>query len=109
VILIIALIVALLFLPWPWDLVVIGLAAACETAIAYFGIRYTRRRRAQVGVQTMVGRTAEVTSTLAPRGQVTIDGSIWEAHSPKIAQVGETVRITRIDGLTLEVEPAPAA
>ena len=107
-ILIITLILALLFLPWPWNLLVIGLAAACEASIAFFGIRYTRRRRAQVGVSTMIGRTAEVVSTLAPNGQVKVDGAIWEAHSSAGARVGDTVRITSVERLTLEVEPAQA-
>ena len=107
-ILIITLILALLFLPLPWNLVVIGLAAAFEISLAVFGIRYTRRPRIQVGIQTLVGRTAEVITPLSPTGQVKVDGAIWEAHSQEDARTGETVRVTSVDGLTLEVEPARA-
>ena len=109
VILIITLILALLFLSWPWNLVVIGAAACFEAALATYGIRYTRRRRAQVGVQTMIGASAEVITTLAPRGQVRVGGVIWEAHAADGARVGETVRITSVEGLTLEVERAAAS
>ena len=56
----------------------------------------------------MVGRTAEVITALAPTGQVKVDGTIWKAHSPELAQVGDTVRITSVKRLTLEVEPAPS-
>jgi hypothetical protein len=52
-IIIITLILALIFLPWPWDLVAILAAAVFEVSLAVFGIGYSRRRRAQVGVQTM--------------------------------------------------------
>jgi membrane protein implicated in regulation of membrane protease activity len=106
VILIITLVLALLFLPWPWDLVVIAFAAVFEATLATFGIRYARRRRAQVGVQTLIGTTAEVITPLAPAGQVKVDGVIWRAHAEGGAHVGERVRITRVDGLTLEVERA---
>jgi membrane-bound serine protease (ClpP class) len=106
VILIITLILALLFLPWPWDLAVIALAAAFEASLATLGIRYARRRRAQVGVQTLVGTIAEVITPLSPLGQVKVDGVIWRAHSDVLAHVGERVAITGVQGLTLEVEPA---
>jgi membrane-bound serine protease (ClpP class) len=104
---VLTLILALLFLPWPWNLVVISCAAAFELVLATAGIRYTRRGRSVVGVQTMIGGEAEVITPLAPTGQVRVDGEIWQAHAEDEAQVGETVRITRVDGLTLEVERAP--
>ena len=106
--LVITLILALLFLPWPWDLVVIGIAALFEGLLATVGIRYTRRRRAQVGAQTMIGETAEVVAALTPNGQVKLDGAIWAAHADSGARVGERVRVKGIDGLTLEVEPIVA-
>jgi membrane-bound serine protease (ClpP class) len=107
-IIIITLILALLFLPWPWSLVAIGAAAVFEVSLAVFGIGYSRRRRAQVGVQTMVGTLGEAITTLAPGGQVKIDGEIWEARAKQGVRAGDTVRVKRIDGLTLEVEPAEA-
>jgi membrane-bound serine protease (ClpP class) len=107
-IIIITLILALLFLPWPWSLVAIGAAAVFEVSLAVFGIGYSRRRRAQVGVQTMVGTLGEAITTLAPRGQVKIDGEIWEARAADGVRAGDTVRVKRVDGLTLEVEPAEA-
>ena len=105
-ILIITLVLALLFLSWPWNLAVIGVAACFEATLATYGLRYARQRRAQVGVQTMIGTNAEVITALAPVGQVKVGGVIWEARAPEGVQVGETVRITHIDGLTLDVERA---
>jgi membrane-bound serine protease (ClpP class) len=103
VFIIIALLLALLFLPSPWGLIVIALAVVCETSLAVFGIRYSKRRRATVGAQTLIGDTADVITALAPTGQVMHGGEIWEAHSTQSVRVGEVVRITAVNGLTLEV------
>jgi membrane-bound serine protease (ClpP class) len=108
VILIITLILALIFLPWPWDLVAIAIAAVAEVCLAVFGIRYSRRRRAAVGVQTMVGTVGETITALSPRGQVKVDGEIWEARAANGIRAGAAVRVKSVDGLTLEVEPAEA-
>jgi membrane-bound serine protease (ClpP class) len=101
-----ALVLALIFLPWPWNFAVIVIVAACEAAVAFFGIRYSRRRRARVGVETMIGETGVVLTPLAPDGQVKIDGEIWQAHSDGDAPVGATVRVRGVHGLTLDVERA---
>jgi membrane-bound serine protease (ClpP class) len=98
------LILALIFLPSPWDLVVIAGAALLETTLWVVGIRYSRKRRAQVGVHTLVGTVGEALSPLAPTGQVKVDGEIWEARSSADVLPGESVRVTAVDGLTLEVE-----
>jgi membrane-bound serine protease (ClpP class) len=105
VLLIVATVLALIFLSWPWNFVVIAGAAAGEVAEAVVGIRYTRRRRATVGVEALVGASASVISPLTPDGQVKVNGEIWEAHSERQARVGQKVRITAVNGLTLEVEP----
>jgi membrane-bound serine protease (ClpP class) len=106
VLFVVALTVALLFVPTPWNVVVIVVAAVCEAAFWTLGIRYSRRRRAQVGVQTLVGRLGEAISALAPAGQVKVDGEIWEAHATGGVKAGDPVRVMRVDGLTLEVELA---
>ena len=104
VLILIAILLALLWLPWPWGLLVIAGAAVVEVTLATFGVRYSRRRRAQVGIETLVGDTAEVVTALEPNGQVRHGGEIWRAHAADGARVGELVRITGFDGLTLHVE-----
>lgn len=105
---VLTLILALIFLPWPWNLAVIAGAAAFEVVLATAGVRYTRRGRSTVGPQAMIGNEAEVVSALAPDGQVKVGGEIWSAHAPPgtAVGVGEKVRITAVHGLMLEVEPA---
>ncbi len=107
-IIVIAIVLALLFLPLPWNLILIGIAALLELSLWFFGVRYSRRRRAQVGVQTLVGTTGEAITALAPKGQVKVDGTIWEARAAGGARAGDEVVVRRVDGLTLEVEKAAA-
>lgn len=102
--LILAIVLALIFLPWPWSLAVIVAVAIFELSLMTFGIRYTRRRRAAVGVETLVGETAEAITALTPNGQVRLNGEIWEAHSSRVHASGETVRVRAVNGLTLEVD-----
>jgi membrane-bound serine protease (ClpP class) len=104
-VLILTLILALVFLPWPANAAAIVIAAAWEVSGAMLSIRYSRRGRAQVGVETLVGTTASVITPLLPDGQVRVNGEIWQAHSEHGAPVGETVLIRAVNGLTLEVEP----
>jgi membrane-bound serine protease (ClpP class) len=103
------LILALVFLPLPWSLVVIAAAAALEVGLWTVGVRYSRRRRAQVGVETMVGALGHALSPLDPVGQVKVDGEIWEAHAAGSVRAGDPVRVTGVEGLTLEVEKASLA
>ena len=104
-VLILTLILALMFLPWPWSAAAIVIAAAWEVSGALLSVRYSRRGRARVGVETLVGTTASVITPLMPHGQVRVNGEIWQAHSEHSASVGETVLIRAVNELTLEVEP----
>ncbi len=104
--LLIVALVLLLFLPDPWDIVgalVFGVLGVLEL---FFWNRTVRDRRKVVGTQTLVGKAAEVRQTCRPRGQVFVDGELWEAECAGGADVGATVRILRVNGLMLEVEPA---
>jgi membrane-bound serine protease (ClpP class) len=68
----------------------------------------TIRRKPFTGAETLIGKTGIVTTDLAPKGEVSVDGIIWEANTngPRIEK-GSKVTIVRISGLTLEVEPEP--
>ena len=105
-VLVLGIALALVFLQWPWNVVAISGAAACEVGVNVAQIRWTRRRRAQVGVETLVGRTAVVLTPLEPVGQVKVEGEIWRARSDRFLPRGTSVRIRTVDGLTLGVEPS---
>jgi len=63
------------------------------------------RRPVVTGVQTMVGANAEVLDTFTGKGRIRYGGEIWNALSSSAVRAGQIVRITRVDGLTVWVEP----
>jgi membrane-bound serine protease (ClpP class) len=103
----IAILVALLFLAWPWNLVVILCGLAVEAGELTWGLRLARKWRPATGAEAMVGAHAVVVATCRPTGQVRIQGELWRARCDAGADVGETVRVDRLERLTLMVSPLP--
>jgi membrane protein implicated in regulation of membrane protease activity len=101
-----AILLAVFVLPDEWDLPVILLAAVVEIGETGFWLWYTRRRKAQMGPETLIGTTARVITPCLPIGQVRVQGELWRARCDAGAQAGEEVRILALDGLTLVVERA---
>jgi membrane-bound serine protease (ClpP class) len=105
----IAILIAVFLAPWPWNLVVVLFGLGIETVELTWGLRLARRWRPKTGREAMIGRTAEVVAPCHPNGRVRVHGELWEARCADGADVGETVRIERIDGLTLTVSRVPGA
>jgi membrane-bound serine protease (ClpP class) len=63
----------------------------------------------RTGSEEMIGSIAEVREPLDPEGQVFVSGALWRARASGGEEIGlgTRVRIKAVDGLTLEVEPAP--
>jgi membrane protein implicated in regulation of membrane protease activity len=102
--LLIAIVLAILVLPTPWNVLVLALGLIAEAGEVTFGIWYSRRRRATTGTESMVGETAKVVEACRPEGRVSYKGERWEAVCAEGADIGERVRIKAVDGLTLVVE-----
>jgi membrane-bound serine protease (ClpP class) len=102
----IALIIALVLLPWPWGLALVAAGLAGEALLAMYGFRYTRHWRPRVGVELLVGQSAEAITPLDPEGQVKLNGEIWAAHARTPIRSGASVRVDRVDGLVLTVSPS---
>jgi len=97
-------IVVLIFVPWPWGLILFGvLLAGFFGEIAFWNTKL-RDRRSDVGSQTLVGRTGQLLSDCRPDGQVRIGGETWMAHCEAGAAAGQTVRVQAVQELTLIVE-----
>jgi membrane protein implicated in regulation of membrane protease activity len=101
-------IILALVLPYPANLAVLVLGAAGEVGEIVWGRRLAKRWRPKVGAETMIGQTAEVVEPCRPVGQVRVHGELWEARCAAGAAVGDTVRITALEGLTLTVAPVSA-
>jgi membrane-bound serine protease (ClpP class) len=65
-----------------------------------------RRSKAVTGIEGLIGQVAVAQTELAPAGQVFVHGEIWNAVSSSNVPVGERVRVRKVDGLELTVEPA---
>jgi membrane-bound serine protease (ClpP class) len=108
----IALVIALLFLPSPWNVLIVVAAAILDLVETGVFVWWSRRRRrlgpAAVGVDALVGHSAVALSRLGPgaaAGQVRVLGEIWSARASEPVDPGETVTVGAVDGLTLDVLP----
>jgi membrane-bound serine protease (ClpP class) len=104
--LILAVIAAILWVPWPWSLLLIIGAAIVELAEVWFWLWWGRRDRSVVGAEALVGAVAIANQRLDPEGHVRVAGELWQAHSEAPAEAGERVVIDAVEpDLTLRVRP----
>jgi membrane protein implicated in regulation of membrane protease activity len=99
----VAIVLALIFLPWPWNLVLILGGLTVEVGELAWGLSLARRWKPRTGAEAMIGEEATVVAPCRPLGEVRVQGELWQARCDEGADVGETVRIERIEGLTLVV------
>ncbi|MDX1982157.1 MAG: nodulation protein NfeD [Bryobacteraceae bacterium] len=62
------------------------------------------RQPAVTGMGGMMGAGGIASTDLTPRGKVHVHGEYWDAVAPAPVAKGSLVRVTRVDGLKLEVE-----
>ena len=101
-----AILLAVFVLPDRWDLPVVLAAAVIEVGETLFWLWYSKRRRVQMGPETLVGSLAKVVTPCRPLGQVRVQGELWRARCAEGADAGEEVRVIALDELTLLVERA---
>ena len=68
----------------------------------------SQRQRPVTGVEALVGATGTTLVALSPGqiGQIALHGEIWRARSAVSVPARDLVRVTAVDGLTVDVEPA---
>lgn len=88
----------------PWLIIVVIIGALGFLAFAtVYGVR-AHRQQVSAGREELIGKTAEATTALNPRGMVMIQGERWAAILDKgKAKAGEEVIITKVEGLKLRV------
>jgi membrane-bound serine protease (ClpP class) len=62
-----------------------------------------RRNKVITGAGAMVGQRGVAVGELNPRGTVMVRGEYWNAVAPSHVAADAPIRVTRIDGLTLQV------
>ena len=105
-ILLLSLLLGVFVLEEPWNWVVVAVGATLEIAETGLFVWWSKRRKAAVGTETLVGRRAVVSVDCRPHGQVRVAGEIWQARCDAGADVGDSVVVREVRGLMLVVEPA---
>ncbi len=91
-------------------IIVVAVALFLEIGELAFWRKWMRDRRAETGSEAMPGELAEVIEPVgSDRGTVRLRGESWRARSRQPIGVGQKVRVARVEGLTLSVEPLPQA
>jgi membrane protein implicated in regulation of membrane protease activity len=104
--LLLAVLVAILWLPSPWGFLLVIAAAVFEVAEVWFWIWWGRRDKPVVGAEALVGEVGLASTPLDPIGQVRVVGELWKARSDPDAEAGERVVIRAVEpDLTLVVSP----
>lgn len=65
-----------------------------------------RRAKVVTGSEGLIGELGTAQTELNPDGRVFIHGELWDAESAVSLAAGARVRVTKVDGLRLSVEPA---
>jgi membrane-bound serine protease (ClpP class) len=100
-----AILLAVSVLEPPLGVVAVALAALIEVGETLFWVWLSRRRRVQVGAETLIGATATVVDDCDPLGLVRLRGELWRARCAAGAAKGTTVRVAGREALTLLVVP----
>jgi membrane-bound serine protease (ClpP class) len=71
----------------------------------------SRQLKVAIGAEQMVGAMGKVRETIAPgqEGMVFLQSELWRAVAPVEIPVGAEVRVLKVDGLVLHVEPLEKA
>jgi membrane-bound serine protease (ClpP class) len=87
--------------------IIFGIAASGGAVLAGTLYLLWRARQAPVvtGDRTLVGHTVEVLEAEGAEGWGWVAGERWKFRSTQPAHAGERLRVTKIEGLTLVVEP----
>lgn len=91
------------------SLAVIVPAALLTGAFFFFVVSkglLAQRARPATGSEGLVGEEGDARSDLSPHGKVFLHGEIWAAVSSANVVRGARVRVVRVQGMTLHVEPA---
>jgi membrane protein implicated in regulation of membrane protease activity len=102
--LVLAVLAAVLWLPTAWGIVVVAAATVVEVAEVAFWFWLSRRRKIVTGAEALPGARGVVVVPCRPEGQVRMQGELWRARCEEGADVGDEVVVERLDdGLTLIV------
>jgi membrane protein implicated in regulation of membrane protease activity len=103
--LIVLALLGLVLLPSPWNVVGFALGLVLGVGEIFLWNRTVKGRRPQVGAETLIGLRGVALSDCRPDGQISVNGTIWEAHCPAGVAHGRGVRVVGRSDLVLVVDP----
>jgi membrane-bound serine protease (ClpP class) len=110
VLLVVAIVAALFWLPSPWGVAAVTGAATVELAEIGLYVWYSKRGRATTGAEGLVGAIGVAVTACDPEGQVRVEGELWRATCSEGVQSGDPVVVRRVQNrLTLDVAPLHSA
>ena len=95
-------------IPWPLIAAVTALSATFIVGVAGMAAR-ARKRPVVSGAAALLGVGGTVIEFAGGDGWADVSGERWRVRASQTLQPGQRVRVTRVDGLTLEVSPAGEA
>ena len=107
--LVLAILAAIFWLPSPWGAVAVIVAAAIEAAEVWFWLWYSRRRKIQTGAEALPGTRGIVAVACRPEGQVRVNGELWRARCEEGADPGDEIVVERLDPELILVVTRPNA
>ncbi|HEX5413985.1 MAG TPA: nodulation protein NfeD [Terriglobia bacterium] len=98
--------------PWPGTRIYLTTTLGVVLPLAAITIVLTRfawkamRSKAVTGEEGLVNSIGVVRADLNPKGKVLVHGELWDARAEQHIPPGGRVRVRKVEGLTLYVEPA---
>ena len=93
-----------------WTVIVPTICLAGGFFVAVAGLVFRSRiRRPMTGSSGLIGEIGVAKTPLAPAGRIQVHGELWRARCTRPVETGGRVRVTAVEGLTLEVEPEEPA
>jgi membrane-bound serine protease (ClpP class) len=97
VLLVLAVLAAIFWLPTGWGIAAVVAATVVEVAEVGFWVWLSRRRRVATGAEALPGARGVVTVACRPEGQVRVLGEIWRARCGEGADPGDEIVVERLD------------
>jgi membrane-bound serine protease (ClpP class) len=90
----------------PWTLIALVAAATAAFFLVVIGMALRARRRPVVsGREELIGARGQIIEQANGQWWARVHSEVWKVRSRTDLHPGQSVRVTRIDGLMLEVEP----
>ncbi|HUO60618.1 MAG TPA: nodulation protein NfeD [Candidatus Acidoferrales bacterium] len=90
----------------PWIALAVSVPLGVITTFLMSIALKARRNKVATGKEGLIGEVGLTQTELSPRGKVFLQGALWDACADRPIAIGSLVRVRKVNGLELDVEPA---